>query len=101
MWKVFGGIALAFIAWQVLSVSEFDLMTPECKARVAAAKQANDAVKQAIEIVKSGRSLVVGGKTYAPAKAGDWIEPQQAKIAAELDAIHLQCGFGPLRKATP
>ena len=59
MWKVFGGIAYAFVAWQVINLGPVDLMTEPCKGELTNFTASNEAIR---------RGVVVNGVQLSPTK---------------------------------
>jgi hypothetical protein len=91
MWKVFGGIALAFVAWQVLNLRPVDLMTDQCKTELVENQKSNDAIRAAIDAAKAGREVVIGGVRYVGAKAIPPLSAQQANLKDRMDSFDKRC----------
>jgi hypothetical protein len=82
MWKVFGGIALAFVAWQVINLRPVDLMTEPCKAELAGFQKSNEAIRRGVAMAQAGQAVVINGLQFTPAKAA----PQLAGLQSKYDA---------------
>ena len=91
MWKVFGGIALAFVAWQAINLRPADLMTDQCKAELAENQKTNQAIRTAIDAAQAGREVVIGGVHYRGAKALPPLTAQQANLKDLLDSFDKRC----------
>jgi ABC-type microcin C transport system permease subunit YejB len=91
MWKVFGGIALAFLAWQAINLRPVDLMTEQCKNELAANAAQNADIQTAIAAVKAGREIKVAGVAYRGAKAVDRLVQVQANLKEAMDSFDKRC----------
>jgi len=91
MWKVFGGIALAFVAWQVINLRPVDLMTDPCKAELTENHTRNETLRTAITAAQAGREVVIGGVHYRGAKALPPIATEQANLKDRMDSFDKRC----------
>jgi hypothetical protein len=95
MLKFLGVAVLGLIVWGVLSVPEYDLMTPACKAEFDSIHSASERVR--IDLATARAAYVSTGNGRAANENIDRLSKEQNQIEVRMSSFDQRCRrFGAL-----